>query len=106
MGRASDAAHATLAPAAMRHYNRWKVASAADVTAQAYQTHPAPDADDGFMALYAIYRAGAAAPRDRSTPADTEPGIGGRCARHRQNPRAARGTGCRGSRTARDPAQG
>lgn len=60
MGRARDAAHATLARAAMRHYNGWKVASAADVMARAYQMHPAPESDDGFMALYAIYRARAA----------------------------------------------
>jgi tetratricopeptide (TPR) repeat protein len=60
MGRPREAAHTTLARAAMRYYNRWETAAAADLMAQAMAMHPAPDSDDEFMARYAIDRAVAA----------------------------------------------
>ena len=56
-GRRSDAAHAALARAAMRYYNRWDTEHAAPLMTQAYAMHPAPLDDDAFMARYAIYRA-------------------------------------------------
>ena len=56
-GRRSDAAHAALARAAMRYYNRWDTENAASLMTQAFAMHPAPLDDDAFMARYAIYRA-------------------------------------------------
>jgi serine/threonine-protein kinase len=61
LGRTRDQAHTTLARAAMRYYNRWGLAAAAGLMAQAIQLHPAPADDDEFMARYALYRAEAAA---------------------------------------------
>lgn len=60
MGRSRNKAHATLALAAVRYYNRWDVAAAVDLLAQAFTMHPAPETDDEFIVPYAIYQVEAA----------------------------------------------